>query len=153
MARYATNWEPMRDLMSLQNDMNSLMGALLPNEVRNAAGTWPPFMDVSEGEDAFQIEVDLPGVTPDDVEVTLDQNLLTIRGERKTRNDTDTGNVHRSERRYGEFSRTISLPSHVDADGIQAHFELGVLHVTVPKAEQAKPRRIKVGEARRQIEA
>lgn len=153
MARFISRWEPIRDLMSLQTEMSRLLDAMQPGDLPNGDGTWAPVLDLAEQDDSFLIEVDLPGVRPDDVEVTLDQNLLTVRGERRTSSILTKENVRRSERRYGSFLRTISLPSHVDADGIQADFEDGVLHITVPKAEQAKPRKIKVGTARRQLEA
>ena len=153
MARFMSRWEPLRDLMSLQNEMSRLVDALQPGDLSNGDGTWAPVLDLVEQDDSFLIEVDLPGVRSEDVDVTLDQNLLTVRGERKTSSIVTEDNVRRSERRYGSFLRTISLPSHVDAEGIQAEFEDGVLRITVPKAEQAKPRKIKVGTARRQIEA
>jgi len=153
MARYMTRWEPLRDLMSLQSEMNRLLDTLQPGDIASGDGAWAPVLDLAEQDDSFVIEVDLPGVRPEDVDVTLDQNLLTVRGERKTSSVLTNENVRRSERRYGSFLRTISLPAHVDAEGIQADFEDGVLHITVPKAEQAKPRKIKVGTARRQIEA
>ena len=153
MARYMTRWEPLRDLMSLQNEMNRVLDTLQPGDIASGDGTWAPVLDLAEQDDSFLIEVDLPGVRPEDVDVTLDQNLLAIRGERKTSSVLTNENVRRSERRYGSFLRTISLPAHVDAEGIQADFEDGVLHITVPKAEQAKPRKIKGGTARRQIEA
>ena len=153
MARYMTRWEPIRDLMSLQSEMSRLLDSLQPGDVSGADNAWAPVLDLVEQDDSFQIEVDLPGVRPEDVDVTVDQNLLTVRGERKSTSTVAEENVRRSERRYGSFLRTISLPSHVDAEGIQADFEDGVLHITVPKAEQAKPRKIKVGTARKQLEA
>jgi len=153
MARYLTRWEPFRDVMSLQNEMNRLFETLQPGDVGGGNGAWTPFLDLVEQDDQFLIEVDLPGIQPEDVDVTLDQNLLTIRGERKTSSILTQENVRRSERRYGSFLRTISLPSHVDADAIQADFADGVLRISVPKAEQAKPRKIKVGSSVRQLEA
>ena len=153
MARYMTRWEPLRDLMSLQNEMSRLLDTLQPGDINGGDGTWAPLLDLLEQDDSFMIDVDLPGVRPEDVDVTLDQNLLTVRGERKISSIVTHENVRRSERRYGSFLRTISLPSHVDAEGIQADFEDGVLHITVQKAEQAKPRKIKVGTARRQLDA
>ena len=153
MARYMTRWEPIRDLMSLQSEMSRLLDSLQPGDVSGTDNAWAPVLDLVEKDDSFQIEVDLPGVRPEDVDVTVDQNLLTVRGERKSASTVAEENVRRSERRYGSFLRTISLPSHVDAEGIQADFEDGVLHITVPKAEQAKPRKIKVGTARKQLEA
>jgi HSP20 family protein len=112
-------------------------------------GSWSPFLDVYETPDSFVVKVDLPGMSSDDVEVTLDQNLLTIRGERKSEEEVKEENFHRIERRYGSFERTVSLPAQVNPDGIQANFTDGVLEVIVPKSEQAKPHKIKIGETRR----
>jgi HSP20 family protein len=138
--------------MALQSDLSRFFGDTYTGGEVGGRGTWAPFLDIYEEGDGFRISVDLPGLTADDVEVTLDQNLLTIRGERKTKNELKEENFHRIERRYGSFERTISLPAQLDAEGIQADFSNGVLEVHVPKAEQAKPRKIKIGETR-QIEA
>ena len=140
-------WDPFRDLMSLQTDLNRLFNQTWGSgDVVSGQGAWTPFLDLYETEDTFVAKVDLPGLSPEDVEITLDQNLLTIRGERKFNQEVKEESYHRFERRYGAFQRTISLPTHVDADGIQASFTDGVLEVIVPKAEQSKPRRIKIGQ-------
>jgi HSP20 family protein len=153
MARYGqlSRWEPLHDIMSLQNELSRLFGT--SSNVVSAQGSWMPSLDVYEAEDRFVINVDLPGVRPDDIDVTLDQNMLTVKGERRFEQKVDQDNYHRVERTYGAFHRTLSLPSQVDADGIQAEFRDGVLEVVVPKEEVARPRKIKVGEGAREITA
>jgi HSP20 family protein len=100
--------------------------------------------DVSEDENALQITMELPGVDPDDVRLSLENNVLTIRGEKKQQFDENNERVHRFERVYGIFERTFVLPNTVDPDRIEARFEHGVLVVRIPKAERARPREIRV---------
>lgn len=103
--------------------------------------------DVSEDEDALQISMELPGVDPDDVRLSLENNVLTIRGEKKQQFDENNERVHRFERVYGVFERTFVLPNTVDPDRIDARFDNGVLIVRIPKAERARPREIRVSSA------
>jgi HSP20 family protein len=100
--------------------------------------------DVSEDENALQITMELPGVDPDDVRLSLENNVLTIRGEKKQQFDENNERVHRFERVYGIFERTFVLPNTVDPDSIEARFDNGVLIVRIPKAERARPREIRV---------
>lgn len=100
--------------------------------------------DVSEDENALQITMELPGVDPNDVRLSLENNVLTIRGEKKQQFDENNERVHRFERVYGVFERTFVLPNTVDPDRIEARFENGVLVVRIPKAERARPREIRV---------
>jgi HSP20 family protein len=115
-----------------------------------------PHADVSENEDEIRVTVELPGMRPEDVEVDLENNILTISGEkREERQEGDReSRWHLSERRYGRFSRSFVLPRDVEHERIEARFEHGVLRVTIPKAEKAKPRRIDIkgGDRARQIE-
>jgi HSP20 family protein len=103
-----------------------------------------PSVDVVEEKDAFLVKTDLPGLSKDDVSVTLQDNHLTIRGERKHEAESKEAGYHRRERAYGLFTRTIELPSTVDAKKIDAHFKDGVLLVRLPKTEEAKPKQIEV---------
>ncbi len=107
-------------------------------------GQWVPPVDVFEDKDAVQITAELPGVRPDDVKISLENNLLTIRGEKRQVAEENTDRVHRYERGYGVFERSFMVPSTVDADHIQARYDMGVLTVRLPKAEKAKPRQIAV---------
>jgi HSP20 family protein len=108
------------------------------------AGAWAPAVDISERKDAYLATVELPGVKPGDVEITFEDGLLTIQGERHSASYADGDKAHRVERRYGAFRRSITLPSHVEADKIEASAQDGVLQVLVPKAEEAQAKQITV---------
>jgi HSP20 family protein len=105
---------------------------------------WFAPTDVSEDANGIQISMELPGVQPDDVRLSLENNILTIRGEKRHQVDDKNERVHRFERTYGTFERTFVLPSTVDSEQIEARYDNGVLHISVPKAERAKPREIRV---------
>ncbi len=107
-------------------------------------GQWIPPVDVFEDKDAVQIAAELPGVRPEDVKISLESNVLTIRGEKRQVAEESTDRVHRYERYYGVFERSFTVPSTVDADHIKASYDLGVLTVRLPKMERAKPRQIEV---------
>ena len=105
---------------------------------------WFAPTDVSEDANGIQISMELPGVEPEDVRLSLENNILTIRGDKRQQAEQKNERVHRFERTYGTFERTFVLPSTVDSEGIDARYENGVLLITVPKAERAKPREIRV---------
>ena len=109
-----------------------------------ASRTWTPPVDIQETDDSYRIQAELPGMTKDDIEITLENNVLRLSGERKFEKDTKKENYHRIERTYGSFTRSFALPTQVGSDKVQAKFENGVLTIVVPKAEQAKPRRISI---------
>lgn len=117
------------------------LGSRLDNALTAA---WVPACDVSEDKDSIRITVEVPGVNPDDVQLQMENNILTIRGEKRQEVDETSDRVHRYERSYGSFERTFALPSTVDADKIEADISDGVLTVTLPKAEKARPRQIDV---------
>jgi HSP20 family protein len=106
--------------------------------------TWFAPTDVSEDQNSLQISMELPGVSPEDVRLSLENNILTIRGEKRQQSEENNERIHRFERTYGVFERTFALPNTVDADKIEARFENGVLLVRIPKAERARPREIRV---------
>jgi HSP20 family protein len=110
----------------------------------NAKATWAPALDITERKDAYMVAVELPGVGVDDLEITFQDGLLTIQGERHDRHDSSEEKVHRVERRYGAFLRSITLPSHVMADEIEASAQDGVLHILVPKAAEVQAKRIQI---------
>jgi HSP20 family protein len=117
----------------------------LPSEQGSViTSSWFAPTDVSEDSDNIQISMELPGVDPEDVRLSLENNVLTIRGEKKQHFEENNERVHRFERTYGVFERTFVLPNTVDADRIEARYENGVLFVTIPKAERARPREIQV---------
>ncbi|HSJ75574.1 MAG TPA: Hsp20/alpha crystallin family protein [Gemmatimonadales bacterium] len=119
-------------------------GLPFPEQGSVITSTWFAPTDVSEDENSLRITMELPGVDPNDVRLSLENNVLTIRGEKKQQIDDNSERVHRFERTYGMFERTFVLPNTVDTDRIDARYENGVLHVGIPKAERAKPREIRV---------
>jgi HSP20 family protein len=141
----------MRDLMrrnrgqSELSPLDRLFGDLLePFGQQLTARTWAPPVNIEETADAYEVTAELPGLRPEDVEITVEQNVLSISGERKWGDEAENKNFHRVERGYGRFLRTFALPRQVDGDRVQAKFQDGVLHVDIPKAEGAKPRRIQI---------
>jgi HSP20 family protein len=106
--------------------------------------SWYPACDVLEDKDSVKIVVELPGLTPEDVKLSLENNLLSIRGEKRQQAEERTERVHRYERSYGAFERSFALPTTVDSEKVSASFQNGILTVTVPKAERARPREIPV---------
>lgn len=109
-----------------------------------ATRTWTPAVDIQETDDGYRLQVELPGLSKDDVQITLENNVLRLSGERKFEKETKKENYHRIERTYGTFSRSFALPTQVSSDKVEATFKDGVLSILVPKAEQAKPRRISI---------
>ena len=109
-----------------------------------ASRGWVPPVDIQETEEAYRLIAELPGLTRDDIQITLENNVLRLSGERKLEKDVKRESFQRIERTYGAFARSFSLPHQVNSDGVQAAFENGVLTITVPKAEQSKPRKITI---------
>jgi HSP20 family protein len=146
-------WDPFQDLRGAQDEMTQMtpLNALLAQAFgqRQAAvgsGTpaWAPAVDISERKDAYLVTVELPGTDLDAIQITLEDSLLTVQGERHFAHDSSEQQFHRVERRYGTFRRSITLPAHVMADAIEATLDDGVLQIVVPKMEEAKPKRIQV---------
>jgi HSP20 family protein len=137
-----TRWDPFQDLRGAQDEMAQQQGS---------ATAWAPALDISERKDAYLVTVELPGVEADDLEITFEDGLLTIQGERHLAHDSSEQQFHRVERRYGVFRRSITLPAHVMAEGIEATVDDGVLQIVVPKMEEAKPKRIQVRPGRMTI--
>lgn len=139
-----TRRDPFRDLLNLQNEMTRLFGRAYGDEAEGTRSTWVPPIDIYETQDSYKVVAELPGFGPEDVDVTVNEGQLTIRGERKFYDEVSEENFHRVERRFGAFQRIVSLPQQVQADKVEAAFDKGVLTVSIPKAEQAKPRRIEI---------
>jgi HSP20 family protein len=160
-------WDPFQDLRDAQEEMAqvsqvSQMSQMSPmlaqalglygQQQGNATATaWAPALDISERKDAYLVTVELPGVEADDLEITLEDGLLTIQGERHFAHDSSEQQFHRVERRYGAFRRSITLPAQVQAEQIETSFDNGVLQILVPKMEEAKPKRIQVRPGRAEI--
>jgi HSP20 family protein len=140
-------WEPARELQTIQQEMNRLFGAAFDSQAGAANSNprrWIPAMDLVEENDHFVLRADLPGVEEEGVKVELEDNVLTISGERNSEHEERTGGYHRIERASGSFSRSLTLPEGVDPESIQANFKNGVLEVRVPKPEERKPRRVAI---------
>ena len=146
-------WDPYREMTTLRNAMDRLVDSAFvgPNMA------WQPeslsfAVDVVENADGYVVKASLPGIKPEELEVTYNNNILTIKGETQEEKEVDEARYHLRERRFGSFTRSFSLPTNVNADAIKADYEQGVLTLTLPKAEEAKPKRITV-ESPRMVDA
>jgi HSP20 family protein len=142
-------WEPVRELNSLQTEMNRLFNTFFdtPTTGGNGGGgvrRWVPSMDLVETDEHFVLRADLPGLTEADVSIELEDNVLTVAGERKAEREDKEEGFYRMERSFGQFRRSLTLPEGVDADKIAATFDKGVLEVRIPKPEERKPRRVAI---------
>jgi HSP20 family protein len=150
-------WEPFRELATLQNEINRLFNTTFdsPSGGGGNGGTtrrWMPAMDLVETQDHFILRADLPGMSEEDVNVEVEDNVLTVSGERKTEHETQKEGYHRVERAFGSFARSLTLPEGVDPEAVEAHFDRGVLEVRIPKPEERKPRRVSIGVQQKTIE-
>ncbi|HXP81866.1 MAG TPA: Hsp20/alpha crystallin family protein [Verrucomicrobiae bacterium] len=137
--------EPFRGLSTLQDQFNRLFNESFRNHPEESAlTTWAPAVDIYETPNELVVKADLPDVNEKDIDVRVENNLLTIRGERKFEKSVSEENFLRVERTYGAFSRSFSLPNTVNAETIGAEYKNGVLTVTLPKREESKPRQVKV---------
>ncbi len=139
-------WNPARQrMMSTFPEWDHLMNGFFSDRLENTELTdWTPAIDIDEDNDAFVVIADLPGLTKKDISINIKENMLTISGERKIEKKDENKNYCRSERRYGSFKRSFQLTDQVIADKISASFKSGVLTVTVPKAEEVKPKEIEI---------
>lgn len=138
-------WEPFNSLTEIQDEMNRLLNRSLRRS--GSAGfddAFVPAIDVVEEKDSYLVRADLPGLSKEDVSVTMQDSYLTIKGEKKHETETKEANYYRQERVHGSFARTIELPMSVDAKKIDGQFKDGVLQVRLPKSEEAKPKQIEV---------
>ena len=140
-------WDPFREAVSLRDAMNSLFqeSFVRPAGLANGEGLASLPLDVAETEEQFVVKASLPGVAPDDVQVTVRGDTLTIRGDVRSEDEKQGERWHLRERRYGAFQRTVVLGEPVDPAKAQSHYEHGVMTLTLPKAEAARPHQIKVG--------
>ena len=138
--------DPFRELFDLQRSINELFDSSMNQSADegSALSTWTPVVDVYEDNDSFLIKVELPEVKREDVKVNLNDNILSLTGERRFENEDKREGYHRVERSYGQFYRSFTLPPNVNAEGINAEFKDGVLRLTLPKKEEAKPKQIEV---------
>jgi HSP20 family protein len=148
-------WEPSRGLSPLQTDLNRLFNSFFDTPTNgSAARRWVPAVDLVETDDHYVLKADLPGLSEDDVNVEVEDNVLTVSGERKSENEDKREGYVRVERSYGAFRRSLRLPKGVNPEAVNATFDKGVLEVSIPKPEEAKPRKvaIQVGQRAAEIE-
>jgi len=141
-------WRPTRDLLNIREEMNRLFDDFFSGwpERRKGLleGEWAPTIDVAETENDIVVTAELPGVEQDGVDITITDDILTLKGEKKEEREVKKENYHRIERSYGSFQRSVNLPTGVQSDKAKASYKDGVLKITVPKAEEAKPKQIKI---------
>jgi HSP20 family protein len=148
-------WIPSRELATfpselfdVQREIKGLFDSLSctgsADDYAPPAPVWSPAVDITESDAAFVVKMELPGVAKEDVRVTLEQNVLTVKGEKKQEKESKASDYHRVERSYGTFQRCFTLPSTVKADRVDASFRDGILNITLPKAEESRPKEIEV---------
>ncbi len=139
-----STWSPFNRLASLQDELNRLFDFSVPSRDTGRFSGWSPALDLHDEKDNFTVRVELPGLKKEDIGISLHDGVLTLSGERKNELKTGEGQTFRSERSFGKFQRSVSLPAQVDAKGVKASYKDGILTVLLPKAEEAKPRQIEV---------
>lgn len=142
-----TRWNPANDFMNLQREVNRLFNGITPKTKRDEeyeSAVWSPIVDIMEDADQYSLSFDIPGIEKQDVKMNFSDNTLTVSGERKTIEEKKDMTCHRVERVYGKFYRSFTFPTMVNAEKISAAYKNGVLTVTVPKAEESKPKQIMI---------
>lgn len=142
-------WDPLKEMVRLQERMNRVFDDAWGQQRRHPddeiiAGSWIPAVDVRESKDALEIQVEIPGIDAKDVTVAVENGILTLKGSRNFEKATEGETYHRVERAYGAFERSFTLPTNVDPERINAVYRHGVLHLTLPKREEAKPKSISI---------
>ena len=139
-------WSPFRDVVGIRDEMDRMFDNFFARagEQGSIESAWAPTVDIYETKEAVIIDAELPGMKQNDITVSVSDNVLTIKGEKKLEKEVKEENFHRVERAYGMFSRSFTLPVGVQADKIKATYKDGVLKITLPKAEEAKPKQIPI---------
>ena len=150
-----TRWDPFRELGTLQDRMNRLFndqfGAITRDE--SLTGAFVPPVDVYEDENSIQVRMEVPGIDEKDIDIRLENQVLTVRGERNFSKEEKEENFHRIERRYGSFTRSFTLPATVNAEDVSADYDKGVLKIRMAKRAEAKPKQIRVNLGSKTLEA
>jgi len=145
-----TRWDPFRDLGILQERMNRVFEDAAvrgwKNDEPSATTSWSPAVDIYETDSEIMVQAELPGVDRKDIALQLENNVLTLKGDRRFEKETNQENYHRIERSYGAFCRAFTIPTIVDEDKIRADYRDGILKIALPKKEQVKAKQIKIGE-------
>ena len=139
-----TRWDPFREMFLMRRNMDRLFDSMIGEQGDWTPTAWNLALDLVEDNDEYVVKASLPGINPDDIEITFNDKVLTIKGEIKKEQVSENTQYHLRERRYGSFSRSISLPRGVNADAIEASYNHGVLTLRLPKMEEVKPKRISV---------
>jgi len=142
-------WRPFEDRMSVQDEMSRFFDTFLTKRlpikhIVDSPTAWLPRVDIAENEDGILVKADIPGMTKDNIQITLSENVLSVSGEKKIERNEENENYHRTERVFGSFERSFYIPNNVDATKISAKYTDGVLTVSLPKKEEAKPKEIPV---------
>lgn len=137
-------WKPMRDLISLRDEMDRMFDSFWGENAGRDGGMLMPPVDMVENDDNFVVSIELPGLKKDEIKMTMQNNVLTISGNKKHEFESKEDTVHRVERSYGSFCKSVSLPSTIDSSAIKASYDSGVLKVTLPKVEEARPKEIAI---------
>ena len=136
-------WSPYRNLISLPDEIDHFFNGF-GLDLNASDSVWSPSVDISETENQYEVKAEIPGLKKEDIKLSVEDNVLTLSGERKYENETEKKNYHRIERAYGKFERSFRLPREVDAGNIKANYKNGVLTVHIPKTETVKPKEIAV---------
>jgi HSP20 family protein len=144
MSSNINRWEPFRGASTLHEHLNRVFGEGFGRAEESNLTTWAPAVDILETEHELVVKADLPDVDPNDLDIRVENNILTIRGERKFQKQVNENNYLRVERSYGSFARSFSLANTVNSEAIKADYQNGVLTLNIPKREEAKPKQIKV---------
>jgi HSP20 family protein len=148
-----SRYDPFREMMSLRSAMDRLFdSAFVGSRNDLESGTWELALDVSETDEEYLVKASVPGINPDDLEITYNNKVLTIKGETKQEEEREDSRYHLRERRFGSFVRSVSLPTMVASEHIKASYENGVLNLRLPKTEEARPRRIPISSREKMIE-
>jgi HSP20 family protein len=143
-----TRWSPFRDVVSVQDEMSRLFDDVFGQRlarVQWTEGVWSPSVDVTEDKDSVVVKAEMPGLNKDDIKISVQDSILTLKGEKKQEKEEKETDYHRIERSYGSFCRSFQLPTTVRADKIKANYEDGVLSIILPKTEEVKPKEIPIG--------
>ena len=137
-------WDPFREMMAWRSALERVFDDSLTMSRTWDQGSWELALDVAEEEDAFVVKASIPGIKPEDMDISLTDNLLTIKGETKVEQEFEKAQYHVRERRFGSFQRSVALPTAVNANAVDASYENGVLTLRVPKADEVKPHKISI---------
>ncbi|MDN3510740.1 MAG: Hsp20/alpha crystallin family protein [Candidatus Jettenia sp. CY-1] len=144
MARELTKWSYLPTISSLQNEMNRMMDRIFREGNLTETGMWLPPIDLSETNDKIIVKAEIPGIDPKDIDISIQENTLFLKGEKREEKEEKGKNYYRVERQYGSFSRSVVLPATVDTDKITAECKNGVLEIILQKKEEVKPKQISI---------